>query len=224
MLLRQLLTTHHAELIHSCREKVAARYEPAKAPTVVDRGVPLFLEQLVQTLQDEQISPLRPAHDPAPLPVDPSVGRTAALQGTELLRLRYTVDQVVHHYGDVCLAIAELAIRKEASITADEFRALNRCIDEAIADAVSAFGAERESAILDQATELHRRLGELADEQIRLVDIALQAVAAVQTGGILARGDVASALRALTQLRDLIERSLPQVRLRTGMTTTPPFT
>lgn len=43
-----------------------------------------------------------------------------------------------------------------------EFRTLNRSIDEAIADAVTAFGAERESAILDLATDLHRRLGELA--------------------------------------------------------------
>lgn len=223
--LHEFLTTHRAQLIHDCAEKVATRYEPAEVPKVVDHGVPLFLSQVVQTLQDEQANILRPQHDPAPSPVGSPIGRAATLHGTELLRLGYTVDQVVHHYGDVCQAITDMAVQKKASITTDEFRTLNRCVDQAIADAVTAFGAERDIAILDQATDLHRRLGELADEQRRLVDIALQTIAAIQTGGIAARGATASVLvSTLTQLRELIERSLPAIRLKTGITTTPPGT
>lgn len=223
MSLHDLLRRHRVELIRTCCGKVARRYEPSHAPSVVDHGVPLFLAQLVETLQNEQASTARPAHDPMPSPVDSPIGRAASLHGTELLRLGYTVDQVVHHYGDVCQAITELAVRKNASITADEFRTLNRSIDEAIADAVTAFGAERESAILDLATDLHHRLGELADEQRRLIDIALLSVAAIQSGGVATRGATASALvSTLQQLRDLIEKSLPEVRLSTGITTTPP--
>jgi hypothetical protein len=135
----------------------------------------------------------------------------------ELLWLGYTVDQVVHQYGNVCQAITELAVKNHAAITADEFRTLNRCVDEAIADAVTAFSAEREIAILDQATHLHQRLGELADEQRRLVNTALETFAAIQTDRIAARGATASALvSTLTQLRDLIERSLPEIRLQPG--------
>ena len=63
------------------------------------------------------------------------------------------------------------AVKKHATITTDEFRTLNRCLDEAIADAVTAFGDERENELLDQATHLHTRLGALAEEQRRLVDI-----------------------------------------------------
>ena len=198
MRLHELLTTHRVELIHRCGGKT---------------GVPLFLAQLVQTLQNE----------PAPSPVDSPIARAATQQGAELLRLGCTVDQVVHHYGDVCQAITELAVQKNAFITADEFRTLNRCVDEAIADAVTAFGAEREIAILDQAADLHRRLGELADEQRRLIDAALQAVAAIQSGSVATRGANASALMStLMQLRGLIEKSLPEIRLQTGITTTPP--
>lgn len=222
-MLHELLRTHRGELIRDCARKVAKRYEPAEVPEVVDHGVPLFLAQVVQTLTDEQATLLRPPRDPAPSPVDSPIGRAATLHGMELLRLGYTVDQVVHHYGDVCQAITELAVDKKASITADEFRTLNRCVDQAIADAVTAFGAEREIAILDQAADLHRQLGVLADEQKRLVDIALQTVAAIQTGSVATRGATASALvSTLTQLRDLIERSIPEIRLKTGMTMIPP--
>jgi hypothetical protein len=180
-MLYNFLTTHRAELIQHCREKVSKRYAPAQVPRVVDHGVPLFLEQLVHTLEAEQSTTLRTESEPRPSPVDTDIGRAATKHGTELLRLGYTVDQVVHHYGDVCQAVTDLAVKKRAAITTDEFRTLNRCLDEAIADAVTAFGDERENVLLDQATDLHHRLGALADEQRRLVDIALQTLTAIQT-------------------------------------------
>src|SRR5690606_2234585 len=130
---------HRRELIRSCREKVSKRYEPSEIPQVVDHGVPLFLQQLIDTLKAEQLTPVRVVSEPAPSPVATDIGRAATLHGTELLRLGYSVDQVVHHYGDVCQAVTEMAVEKKQSITADEFRTLNRCLDEAIADAVTAF-------------------------------------------------------------------------------------
>lgn len=157
-MLYDFLTTYRGELIQHCREKVSKRYAPAEVPAVVDHGVPLFLEQLVHTLVTEQSTTARPESEPARSPVATNIGRAATKHGMELLRLGYTVDQVVHHYGDVCQAVTDLAVKKNASITTDEFRTLNRCLDEAIADAVTAFGDERENAVLDQATHLHSRL------------------------------------------------------------------
>jgi hypothetical protein len=43
--------------------------------------------------------------------------------------------------------VVDLAVKRHAAITTDEFRTLNRCLDEAIADAVTAFGDERENAL-----------------------------------------------------------------------------
>lgn len=215
-MLYEFLTSHRAELIQHCREKVARRYTPAQIPQVVDHGVPLFLEQLVHTLAAEQLTTARPESKPGPSPVPTDIGRAATLHGMELLRLGFSVDQVVHHYGDVCQAVTELAVRRGSPITTDEFRTLNRCLDEAIADAVSSFVEER-------AADLHQRLGTLADEQRRLVDVCLETLAAIQAGTIGATGATGMALvNTLKQLRELIDRALPEIRLMSGMTKSPP--
>jgi hypothetical protein len=222
-MLYDFLSRNRDELIRHCREKVSKRYSPAQVPQVVDHGVPLFLEQLVDTLAAEQFTTVRAESEPGPSPVDTDIGRAATKHGTELLRLGYSVDQVVHHYGDVCQAVTDLAVRRNANITTDEFRTLNRCLDEAIADAVTAYGDERENAILDQAADLHQRLGVLAEEQRRLVDVSLQTLAAIQTGQLAPAGATGTALvKTLKELRDLIDRTLPEIRLISGVTKPPP--
>jgi len=220
-MLHYFLTQNRRELISNCREKVSKRYEPSQVPQVVDHGVPLFLQQLIDTLKTEQLTTVRLVSEPGPSPVCTDIGRAATLHGTELLRLGYSVDQVVHHYGDVCQAVTEMAVEKQQDITADEFRTLNRCLDEAIADAVTAFADERENALLLQTTDLHQRLGALAEEQRRLVELALQTFSAIQTGNVGAKGATGSALiKTLTELQDLIDRTLPEIRLMTGITRT----
>ena len=222
-MLHEFLTSQRDELIRHCRERVAKRYAPARTPQVVDHGVPLFLEQLVETLKAEQLTTVREESEPVPSPASTDIGRAATSHGTALLRLGFTVDQVVHHYGDVCQAITDLAVKKRASITTDEFRTLNRCLDEAIADAVTAFGDERENAVLDQATNLHERLGALAEEQRHLIDMALQTLAAIQTGQLAPAGATGTALvKTLMELRDLIDRTLPDIRLISGVIQPPP--
>src|SRR6476661_7621435 len=62
------------------------------------------------------------------------------------LRLQgFTVSQVVHDYGDVCQSITELAVEQDAPISTDDFRMLNRCLDDAIALAVTEYASERDS-------------------------------------------------------------------------------
>ena len=222
-MLQDFLTCHRDELIQHCREKVAKRYAPIAPPQVVDHGVPLFLEQLVATLACEHMTTARAESEPGRSPVATEIGRAATLHGTELLRLGFTVDQVVHHYGDVCQAITDLAVKRNAAIPTDEFRTLNRCLDEAIADAVTAFSDERENALLGHATDLHQRIGELADEQRRLVNIALQTLVAIQSGQLAPSGATGAALvRTLQELRDLVDRTLPEIRLISGLAKAPP--
>jgi hypothetical protein len=47
------------------------------------------------------------------------------------------VDQIVHDYGDLCQAVTELAIEHNLPITNNEFQTFNRCLDDAIANAVA---------------------------------------------------------------------------------------
>jgi hypothetical protein len=75
--------------------------------------------------------------------------------------------------------------------------------------------------MLEHASDLHQRLGALAEDQRRLVDVALQTFTAMQTGKIAFSGATAGALvNVLKELRELIDRTLPEIRLLTGMTMT----
>jgi hypothetical protein len=101
-MLHEFLTSNRQILIDRCREKVARRCEPIGALAAIDHGVPLFLQQLVDTLRDEQSTSIRDGAESDPTPAPTDIGRSAALHGAELLRLGFSVDQVVHDYGNVC--------------------------------------------------------------------------------------------------------------------------
>jgi hypothetical protein len=221
-MLHELLTSNHKELIRRCREKATKRFEPSQIPAAIDHGVPLFLQQLVDTLRVEQMTVDRDVAGPEATPAPTLIGRAAALHGAELLRLGYSVDQVVHEYGDICQSVTAIAVEMQEKISADEFRTMNRCLDNAIADAVSSFGAARQNSINDQAHTLHDRLNAFSDEHQRLVDIATQSFAAIKTGNVGMAGATGTLLEhTLSELRSLPERTLPEIR-RAAVANTPP--
>jgi hypothetical protein len=212
-MLHEFLTLNRQLLISRCREKVAKRFEPVETLATLDHGVPLFLQQLVETLRNEQSTDFR-SGDAEPTPAPTEIGRAAALHGAELLRQGFSVDQVVHDYGDVCQCVTALAVEQEAPISTDEFRTLNRCLDNAIADAVASFGSVRQSSIDRQAETLQQRLVVFAAEHRRLIDIAIQSVTAIKTGNIGIGGATGTLLvHALEELRSLTDRTLPEIRL-----------
>src|SRR6202522_1301884 len=212
-MLHELLSSNRQLLISRCREKVAKRCEPTEAAATVDHGVPLFLQQLVETLREEQKTDFRGVDsEPAPAPTE--IGRAAALHGAELLRQGFSVHQVVHDYGDVCQSVTALAVEQDVPISTDEFRTLNRCLDNAIADAVASFGSARQTSIDRQAETLQQRLVVYAAEHQRLVEIAIQSLSAIKTGNIGISGATGTLLaHALEELLSLTDRTLPEIRL-----------
>jgi hypothetical protein len=223
-MLHEFLTSHREELIRRCRSKVSQRSSPPVTPLELEHGVPLFLGQLVDALRYEQLNPvpgqagMSSSRPKTAISIESS--RTAALHGKELLDEGFTIDQVVHGYGDVCQAITELAQERHAPITVTEFHAFNRLLDNAIADAVSSYGHHRDASIsAEGAQDLHEQMGTLADEQRKLLDTALKALDALKVGNIGLMGATGTLLEdSLVRLRDLIDKSLPEIRLATGMT------
>ena len=186
-MLHEFLTANYQTLVARCRAKVAKRTVPRPSDAELLHGIPLFLEQLIKTLQIEETStPLESRKvsgpsEPGKTPVSSEIGTTAAKHGNELLRQGFTVDQVVHDYGDLCQAITELAVEQDAPVTTDEFRTLNRCLDNAIADAVTEFGRQRDNLISTEGAQaMGERLGSLAHELRNLLDSAMLAVAAIK--------------------------------------------
>lgn len=208
-MLYEFLAQNRQLLIDRCKEKVARRFEPPEPASLLEHGVPIFLQQLIETLRIEQTTTVRNG-DSEPTPAPTAIGRAAALHGAELLRLGFTVDQVVHDYGDLCQAVTALAVERSTNISSDEFRTLNRCLDNAIADAVTAFGAARQVTLDRKAQTTQQRLVDYIADHRRLVAIAIQAFSAIKTGNIGIGGATGMLLEhTVKELDALTERLQP---------------
>lgn len=223
-MLHEFLKMNRAELVHRCRAKVAERIAPGATEQELDHGISFFLDQLIKTLQVEQT-----AHPMSSRVVSgpagggrlgqSEMGNAAAKHGRELLQHGFTVDQVVHDYGDLCQSITDLAFDLKVPFETDEFRTLNRCLDNAIADAVNEFSYLRDFAVADkQAEAVNERLGIFAHELRNLLNSATLALTAIKSGGVGVNGATGGVLdRSLVGLRNLIDRSLADVRINAGL-------
>src|SRR5688572_20795862 len=102
-MLHEFLIKNRNELIVRCKAKVAKR--SPKASSTDDHGAPVFLQQLADTLYREQLTTVRTEPATERSPAHTEIGRAASTHGVQLLRSGYSVDQVVHDYGDVCQAV-----------------------------------------------------------------------------------------------------------------------
>jgi signal transduction histidine kinase len=223
-MLHQFLTSNRADLIERCRLKVAQRSAPRVTHAELTHGIPLFLDQLIKTLEVEQTSdPMRSRKVSGPAgggtPALSEMGASAALHGRELLQQGFTVDQVVHDYGDLCQAITDLAFERQAPIEIDEFRTLNRCLDNGIADAVTEYSYQRYTVGMDNGVQaLNERLGFLAHELRNFIHTGTLAFLAIKAGKVAVDGATGAVLeRSLIGLRTLVDRSLADVRVAAGM-------
>ena len=105
--LADFLAANHDELIRRCREEVARRSAPPPTEAENHRGVPLFLNQLVEELRGGSES-----HD---------IRKSAIEHGRDLLLRGLTVEQMVHDYGDVRHSVTDLAMATNAAISPDDF-------------------------------------------------------------------------------------------------------
>ncbi|HZI93769.1 MAG TPA: HAMP domain-containing sensor histidine kinase [Patescibacteria group bacterium] len=201
-MLHEFIMENRDEIITRCRAKVLLRSTPPATSAEIDHGVPLFLNQLVESLSQK-------------LSTNPEIGKTAHLHGHDLLLQGFTVDQVVHDYGDVCQSITDLALEQGAPISTDDFRTLNRSLDDAIAGAVTEYGRGSNESLIGEV--VHRdseRLGFLAHELRNLINTATLAYEGLKSGNVGIGGSTGAVLeRTLKGLGTLVSRSLDEVRL-----------
>ena len=164
--------------------------------------MPVFLDQLSDALRRG-------------LRTSPEIGTSAVRHGRELQHRGASVSQVVHEYGDVCQAITELAVDMNAPISTRDFQTLNRCLDDAMAAAVTEYGRERNPPGIDgESTRGSERLGIFAHELRNLMNTALMAFEVLKTGNVGVTGSTGTVLhRTLMASHALVTRSLAEVRL-----------
>jgi signal transduction histidine kinase len=204
-MLHEFVTAHRQEIIARTRAKVAMRQAPRPTQRELETGVPLFLDQLATALRgaSPSVTELK------------AIGDTAAIHGGHLLEQGFTVSQVVHGYGDVCQAMTELAEETNAPITTAEFHTLNRCLDDAIAEAVTEYTRLRLQAVTDEGT---MRSGVLAHELRNRLSAASVGFELIKRGTVASGGSVSALVtRNLVRMGSLIHRSLVEVRLNSGI-------
>ncbi len=144
-----------------------------------------------------------------------AMAASASVHGGSLMRRGFTVAQVVNDYGSVCQAVTELADELNVLITTEDFKTFNRCLDDAIAGAVTEFARVHDDSIAD-AGRLH--LGEVAHELRNALGAAIVSYETLRTGAVRIDGSTGAVLgRSLRRLSFLIDRSLTEVRLESGM-------
>lgn len=224
-MMHDFLIDNRSELELRCRQKVMAR--PGRLPNEqqLEHGIPMFLDQLIRTLQAESqgeaAESLAVSGSASGIPdAHAELGVSAGIHGADLLKLGYCINDVVHDYGDLCQAVSDLSIDLHENFEIEEFRTLNRCLDNGIAGAVTAFSEQRDLVIADQqALEANQRLGFFAHELRNHLNTATLALAAIKSGNVGVSGATGGVLdRSLIGLRQLIDRSLTEVRIGPGMT------
>jgi hypothetical protein len=105
-MLSDFITQNRSEILKRSRARVANRSAPRPTDEELENGISQFLDQLIKAL---------PTTD-----ADVEFDENAAKHGADLLRMGFSIAQVVHDYGDVCQTITELALEQDAPIsTAD---------------------------------------------------------------------------------------------------------
>ena len=201
-MLHEFITSYRDPIIARTREKLTDRPWPLASTSELEHGVPLFLTQLSETLRLEM----------TPTPFSQKrIGASAANHGRELRALGFNISQVVHDYGDICQAITEVAVEQHLPITTEEFHTLNRCLDTAIAEAVTEHARITGESRLTEEIE---RSGQLAHETRDILNTALLAFHTLKRGTVAINGSTGTVLgRSLISLRDLVDNTLSDIRM-----------
>jgi signal transduction histidine kinase len=222
-MMHEFLAENRGELIERCRMKVAQRVAPKATESELEHGITLFLDQIIRTLRAEELSQPIESHrmsgSSGGVEAGSSeMGVSAKEHGRELLQHGFTIEQVVHDYGDLCQAITDLAVELSAPLSNDEFRTLNRCLDNAIAVAATEFNTQRDNVFADKDARANERLGFFAHELRNHLNSATLALTAIKAGSVGLTGATGAVLdRSLVGLRKLIDRSLSEARMNAGI-------
>ena len=141
-MMHSFLSNNRSELIGRCNDKRAHRTGPSAE--ILRNATPIFVERLIEAMYTDEMGATGTSTEAtefgSPGRWWPSGDATVA-SGGDPIRPDCTIEQVVHAYGDLCTAVTELAFERDAPFAVADFCRLDRCVDNAIADAVCELSA-----------------------------------------------------------------------------------
>jgi signal transduction histidine kinase len=208
-MLHDLMTRHRTEILDQCLRQLKGKY-PERNEVELMESLPNLVDEMIRRLRHdcEQSSPRMPARVDANSPT--------VQHGLVRRRQGFEISSVVRDYALICDVVSSLAIECGETPATREFQLLTRCMDDAIASAVESYRIEERSF---EARERAEFLGQLAHELRNSVSTALLGFELMQKGRVAVDGRTADVVRrALTQSTHLINQTLAETRLSSGMT------
>ncbi|MFI5363712.1 MAG: sensor histidine kinase [Elusimicrobiota bacterium] len=185
----EFLVANREKILALAKRRTAGFPPTVATPAEAARALPQFYEHLARELERNVKG--GPAQAPR------KHGARAPRNDRRLSPLGYTVAQVVHGYGVLGQAIADLANSAHARVGAGELNKLNLSIDVAVAEAVT------------------ERMGYLVHELRNALAAATVAHSMVKRGSA---GTATNALleRNLNRMRDILDHSFTAMRMQHG--------
>jgi signal transduction histidine kinase len=206
ILLHDVIVQNSVRIVELTERRRSLRSTSPRSPPAFD-AVPAFLAHLVDAL-----APATSAHALGVVLANTSrkIKEDAEQQGRVLQRRGCSVAQLVSAYGDICQVLTELASEGDAGMSARDFGVLNRCLDDAVASALTAHGLQRERFLARE--ELYRQKL-LAYELTNLLNVATLSFESVSDWPV-SDGQARQALHAqsLAALRGVVNRSVNDAR------------
>lgn len=208
----EFITANRSWLLERCKQFREARSR-AGPDERTDEGIALFLDQLTASLKVDIANGDRSREisgSDVGIPAHFEIGSSAAIQGRHMEELGFNVNDVVHSYGDICHAIVELAMQQAMSFDVGEYRMLNRCLDNAVASAVSEFSYQHDAdTAAGRESSENQRLSLIGNELRNQLGTATLAVAALKARELTMGGTTGSILeRSLNSLGKLVDEML----------------
>lgn len=212
-MLYEFLEQNQLEILSMTEKKTLHLEALSPNSDLLKQSLPIFYNQLKSALLlQKQSTPSTAAKDEViRAEQEGLVTQEAQIHGAELMRLGYTLPHVIYTYGTLCQSINELADAKKITFTKEEFQNLNRCVDVAIAGAIT--GHELSRGTKETHGELER-LGFFAHElrnALSSVNISLQLIKKGTAGFNGTTGQVLG--KSLKRIEEIINRSLTEVKL-----------
>ncbi len=225
-MLHEFLLKNQEKILALTEEKTQELAGDHPSSDQLKSGLPIFYAQVIEIIRNAGKPSDPPAKDieaiakaadqgdepamaeAAEQPLEAELARTAGDHGTELVRLGYTLSHVVHAYGAMCQAITEVASRNNYPVTATEFHALNRCLDVAIAGAVTVYQAVQDAKEKGDETAVPLSLAREMRNLLASSNVAFQSIKSGTVGFNGSTGQVLE--KSLKRLEEIIDRSLNQ--------------
>src|SRR4051812_46396883 len=187
-MLHDFIYAHRSEILEVCLSELKSQH-PDRLDGDLISGIPEFLDEVITQL----VSDATPANKAEGLKRG-----TAALQGLQRKKQGFDIQRLIHDFGLVCQGITATAGKYDERPSAREFQIVNRCIDNAIAEAVEAFTGQIRA---DEQFERAKELGMVAHELRNAVSNAMMGFQLIRRGRVPADGMTA----------DVVERGLARI-------------